>query len=106
MNYSELEKKYEDFINHEKFPEIEEKANLILKNENIDDSLKKEGNWTYNLAFLTNFFETPKGGLIIQTSKRLSIVVDDKIIDLNTDEAPDFRNQDEYLKWLHTELNK
>ena len=106
MNYSDIEKKYEDFLNHEKFPSIEEKANLILKRADINESIRKEGNWTYNLAFLTNYFKNPKGRLIFQTANRLSIIVDDKEIDLNINEAPNFRDQDEYLKWLHSELNK
>lgn len=106
MNYSDIEKKYDDFLNHEKFPEIEKAANSILKKPNLSESMRKAGNWTYNLAFFTTFFKIPKGVLITQTPSRLTIVVDDKIIDLKTDEAPDFRKKDEYLKWLHTELNK
>lgn len=104
MEFKKLEELYDSFVSHERFPEIEEEAERILQHPNLDDQSKKVGNWVYNLWFWNNYFDTPKGSLF-QTPYRFSIAENGHRIDINSNDAPNFRDRDKYLAWLHGIIN-
>lgn len=107
MSFAELHQKYEDFLNHDQFPEIEKQAEFILQHPDLNDLNRKVGNWTYNWAFLSAYFETPKKrGLLIQAPYRFTIIHDGIEVVLNTNDAPNFRDQHEYISWLHKQIYK
>ncbi|MCW8041073.1 hypothetical protein [Acinetobacter entericus] len=105
MNYSKLESLYDAFISHEKFPIIEEQAERVLQHPELDEKSKKIGNWSYNIMFLSNFFDRAKGSLF-QTFEHFTVSVSDRDIVLNLSNAPNFKDRDAYLAWMHKELNK
>lgn len=107
MNIEELNQKYENFLKHENFPKLESSAEFILQHPDLDEINRKAGNWTYNLAFLRAYFEMPKVvGLLVQTPYRFTIIHNGIPINLDTNEAPNFRDQEAYLKWLHQQISK
>lgn len=104
VEYKKLEELYDAFVSHERFSEIEAEAERILQHPKLDDQSKKVGNWVYNLWFWNNFLETPKGSLF-QTHNRFSIAVKGERVDLSSVDAPNFRDKDKYLTWLHGVIN-
>lgn len=100
MNYEKLEELYNAFVNHERFQEIETEAERILQHPKLDEQSRKVGNWVYNLWFWNNYLETPKGSLF-QTQNRFSIAIGNERVDLSSVDAPNFRDKDKYLAWLH-----
>ncbi|WP_329414065.1 hypothetical protein [Acinetobacter indicus] len=105
MDYKKLEELYDAFVEHKCFSEIEQQAEKILQDQDLDEQNRKTGNWVYNYRFWNNYLITPRG-LLTQTENRFSVEVDSKIIDLNSTEAPNFRDKDRYLAWLHQAINK
>lgn len=108
MNYEELEQRYDAFLAHEKFPDIEKNAERLLQNPDVDEETRSKGNWEYNVYFLENYFDRPKsyGYVMSQTPNSWLILLSNRVIDLNTCSAPNFRDKENYLSWLHRELNK
>ena len=107
MSFADLNKKYEDFINHEKFPEVEKSTLSTLQYADLGKDYSLVGSWIYNLAFLSSYFETPKNvGVIVQSPYRFTIEYNGELVELNLNNAPNFRDQDEYLNWLHKQIYK
>ncbi|MFX2256801.1 hypothetical protein V6380_08260 [Acinetobacter variabilis] len=105
MDYKKLEGLYDDFVGQECFSEIEQQAEKILQDPDLDEKNKKTGNWVYNYRFWNKYLAIPRGSLT-QTENRFSIEVDGRGINLNSTEAPNFRDKDRYLAWLHQAINK
>lgn len=105
VSYSELESLYDDYLSHDKFSLIEVQAERLLQNPELDPRSKQIGNWSYNIYFLSNYFDRPKG-MLFQTFEQFTILVCDKSISLNLTNAPNFRDRHAYLKWLHSEIEK
>ena len=40
MNYEELEQRYDAFLAHEKFPDIERNAERLLQNPDVDEETR------------------------------------------------------------------
>ncbi|NKG34767.1 hypothetical protein [Acinetobacter junii] len=104
MNYEKLEELYESFLAHEKFSDIEKNAEQVLQNPKLDEENRKVGNWEYNFYFWGNYLPRPISG-ILHTHQRYSIEMLGKRVDLDSSNAPNFRDKENYLKWLETQIN-
>ena len=105
MNYEKLEGLYDSFLAHEKFKDVERNAEHVLLHPDLDEENRKAGNWEYNLRFWGNYLPRPIGGMT-HTHKRYSFIISGKRVDLDSTEAPNFRDKINYLKWLESEINK
>lgn len=105
MDLKELSAKYDEFVNSYLFP-MDEKARYLKKNADLNRLQVLLDNMACNLIFFKNYFvKTSVGDDAFDVYKNFSILIDGNEIILNTNDAPDFNNKDEYLNWLLSVIN-
>lgn len=98
--HDELAAKYEEFIRHERFPDLKKEASYFKNHGQLSESDKSWGEWTFNRFFLPFAFDKPVPNGIIHTRNKFTVNVNGYLIDIDTTYAPDFLAKKEYLMWL------
>ncbi|EIB7123168.1 TPA: hypothetical protein JIP90_000435 [Acinetobacter baumannii] len=92
MEYAKLENLYDTYISKDGYPKL---SRLASKNDVRD-------NIGLIMIFLTANFKTKNKKLFFDNDFKIS--VDDKVVALDLTQAPDFKDQDKFLAWLHQQI--
>lgn len=106
MDLKELSAKYDEFVNSYLFP-MDAKPRYLKKNADLNRLQVLLDNMACHLIFLKNYFvKTRVGDDAFEEYKSFSILIDGQEIILNTNDAPDFSNKDQYLNWFLSVINE
>ncbi|MCJ0828681.1 hypothetical protein MN869_09500 [Acinetobacter sp. NIPH1876] len=92
MEYAKIEGLYDQFVNHEGYAKLSDLASSSYGNGNIG----------MIMMFLTTKFKSKNKKIFFHHD--FKILVDDKLVSLDLNKAPEFKDQDRFLAWLHEQI--
>ncbi|MGE8572922.1 MAG: hypothetical protein ACN6NW_12875 [Acinetobacter amyesii] len=103
---SKFRKKYNDFIHSKHYQKAGLNPKFIKRNSDLSRLAVIADNIVCNILFLKNYFELARpDDESTQSAGNYIIFVNSIEVTLNVNDAPDFRDKDDYLNWLESKLN-
>ncbi|AOA58790.1 hypothetical protein [Acinetobacter larvae] len=104
MELQTLEDKYNSFLNSKAYQQSGINPQYFKRNADLSRLAIIADHMVCNILFFKNYFQLAQPDHT-QMASNYVILVNDIEVTLNINKAPDFRDKDEYLKWLHSQIN-
>lgn len=106
MDRQKLEEKYGDFMNSNHYQKADVNPKYFKRNADLSRLAILADNMVCNILFLKNYFELARpDDQSTQAASNYVILVNNIEVTLNVNEAPNFRDKDDYLNWLNSKLD-
>ncbi len=106
MDLQRLEEKYNDFMNSKHYQQADVSPKYFKKNADLSRLAIMADNMVCNMLFLKNYFELARpSDEETQIASNYVILANGVEIILNVNEAPNFRDKEDYLDWFYSKLN-
>lgn len=92
MDYAELEEKYERFKNHPSYSKLED----LIKGKDLESIGKIQ-------LFFTVKFKVRKKQIYYH--REFPVLINNNKYSFDLTKAPNFDDQDDFLRWLHQEIH-
>ncbi|WP_171254790.1 hypothetical protein [Acinetobacter sp. TGL-Y2] len=106
MDRQKLEEKYDEFMSSKHYQKADVNPKYFKRNTDLSRLAIIADNMVCNMLFLKNYFELARpDDESTQVASNYMILVDNAEVALNVNEAPNFRDKEDYLSWFESKLN-